>query len=166
MTVHLAVDSPVGPLRLTSDGTHLTGVYFAEHRHAPDDLGAEVPADACPPVLTETAEQLEAYFAGERTDFDLPLAAAGTDFQQRVWAVLRTIPYGATWSYGELAAQLGQPGAARAVGLANGRNPISIVVPCHRVVGSDGSITGYGGGLERKQTLLDLERGRSADVLF
>lgn len=166
MTVNLAVDSPVGPLRLTSDGTHLTGVYFAEHRHAPDDLGAQVPADACPPVLTETAEQLEAYFAGERTDFDLPLAAAGTDFQQRVWAVLRTIPYGATWSYGELAAQLGQPGAARAVGLANGRNPISIVVPCHRVVGSDGSITGYGGGLERKQTLLDLERGRSADALF
>ena len=166
MTVHLTVDSPVGPLRLTSDGTHLTGVYFAEHRHAPDDLGEEVSVDASPRVLTEAAAQLRAYFAGERNDFDLPLAADGTDFQQRVWAALRTIPYGATWSYGELAAQLGRPGAARAVGLANGRNPISIVVPCHRVVGSDGSITGYGGGLLRKQTLLDLERSRSADALF
>ena len=95
----------------------------------------------------------------QRQDFDLPVTAAGTDFQQRVWALLRTIPYGRTWSYGQLAAALGQPGASRAVGLANGRNPVSIVVPCHRVVGSDGAITGYGGGVARKQKLLDLERG-------
>lgn len=166
MTVHLRTDSPVGPLRLTTDGDHLTGVYFAEHRHAPDDLGQEVPRDEAPAVLTEAADQLGEYFAGERTDFDLPLAASGSDFQQRVWARLREIPYGRTWSYGELAQAVGQPGAARAVGLANGRNPISIVVPCHRVVGSDGSITGYGGGVERKQVLLDLERGVAAQSLF
>ncbi|MGD8149202.1 methylated-DNA--[protein]-cysteine S-methyltransferase [Ornithinimicrobium sp. Y1694] len=158
-TAHLTVDSPVGPLRLTTDGDHLTGVYFAEHRHAPEDLGAEVSAQQAPQVLRDAAAQLAEYFAGEREDFDLPLASAGTDFQERVWAHLRAIPYGQTWSYGQLASALGQPNASRAVGLANGKNPISIVVPCHRVVGSDGSITGYGGGVERKQRLLDLERG-------
>ena len=103
--------------------------------------------------------QLVEYFAGERTSFDLPLAPTGSDFQQKVWAALRTIPYGDTWSYGRLAEAIGQPGAARAVGLANGRNPISIVVPCHRVVGSSGKLTGYAGGVERKAFLLDLERG-------
>lgn len=164
-TTHVTIDSPVGPLRLVSDGECLTGVFFAEHRHAPADLGAEVGLADAPQVLQDAQEQLGEYFAGERTDFDLPLAARGTDFQQRVWALLRQIPYGRTWSYGQLAAELGQPGASRAVGLANGRNPISIVVPCHRVVGSTGAITGYGGGVERKQTLLDLERGRG-EVLF
>ena len=165
MTVHLTTDSPVGPLRLVSDGEQLTGVFFAEHRHAPDDLGAEVDETQAPPVLRETVRQLREYFAGERTDFDLPTGAPGTDFQQRVWARLRDIPYGRTWSYGELARALGRPGAARAVGLANGRNPLSIVVPCHRVVGADGAITGYGGGVERKQLLLDLERSRTAPTL-
>lgn len=165
MTVHLTTDSPVGPLRLVSDGEQLTGVFFAEHRHAPDDLGAEVDEAQAPPVLRETVRQLREYFAGERTDFDLPTGAPGTDFQQRVWDRLRDIPYGRTWSYGELARALGRPGAARAVGLANGRNPLSIVVPCHRVVGADGAITGYGGGVERKQRLLDLERSRTAPTL-
>lgn len=158
VTSHLVVDSPVGPLTLVSDGRHLTGVYFTEHRHAPGDVGPQVTAHDAPAVLHATAEQLAEYFAGTRTEFDLPLAAAGTDFQHRVWALLRGIPYGQTRSYGQLATELGQPGASRAVGLANGRNPVSIVVPCHRVIGSSGAITGYGGGVERKQALLDLER--------
>ncbi|ANS78850.1 Methylated-DNA--protein-cysteine methyltransferase [Serinicoccus hydrothermalis] len=165
-TVHLIIDSTLGPLRLASDGEHLTGVYFAEHRHAPKDLGHQVEEAAAPAVLLAAARQLREYLAGERTDFDLPVAAAGTDFQQRVWAVLRAIPYGQTWSYGDLARALGQPGASRAVGLANGRNPISIVVPCHRVVGSSGAITGYGGGVERKQALLDLESRAGTPALF
>ncbi|WP_122261185.1 methylated-DNA--[protein]-cysteine S-methyltransferase [Ornithinimicrobium cerasi] len=155
----VTVDSPVGPLALVSDGTNLTGVFFEEHRHAPGDLGPDTPLTQAPPVLRNAAVQLEEYFRGERQDFDLPVTAVGTDFQRRVWALLRTIPYGRTWSYGQLAVALGQPGASRAVGLANGRNPVSIVVPCHRVVGSDGAITGYGGGVARKQQLLDLERG-------
>lgn len=165
-TLHLRVDSPVGPLRLSSDGTHLTGVWYETHRHGPEDVGAEVdPADA-PAVLTEAARQLAEYFAGERSDFDLPVAASGTAFQERVWAALGEIPYGQTWSYGELAEAVGSPGAARAVGLANGRNPVSIVVPCHRVVGANGAITGYGGGVERKQILLDLEARVAGDALF
>lgn len=164
--IHLVVDSPVGPLTLVSDGTHLTGVWFTEHRHAPADVGRQVQAGEAPAVLRDAARQLAEYFAGTRTEFDLPVAATGTEFQQRVWALLRQIPYGRTRSYGQLAAELGQPGASRAVGLANGRNPVSIVVPCHRVVGSSGAITGYGGGVERKQVLLDLERGVAADALF
>ena len=149
-----------------SDGTHLTGVWFTGHRHPPADVGAEVPLEQAPPVLRSAADQLEEYFAGTRTAFDLPVAATGTSFQQRVWALLRQIPYGQTWSYGRLALELGQPGASRAVGLANGRNPVSIVVPCHRVIGSTGAITGYGGGVERKQLLLDLERRATSDALF
>lgn len=164
MSVHLVIDSPVGPLRLSSDGSHLTGVYFAEHRHAPRDLGAEVSASSAPAVLRDAAGQLQEYFAGTRTEFTLPLAAQGSDFQRRVWAQLGRIPYGQTRSYGELARALGQPGASRAVGLANGRNPISIVVPCHRVVGANGAITGYGGGVGRKQLLLDLEQGTRASL--
>ncbi|MFK5635744.1 methylated-DNA--[protein]-cysteine S-methyltransferase [Ornithinimicrobium sp. LYQ103] len=165
---YLLTDSPVGPLRLVSDGEHLTGLFFAEHRHAPERAGTEVGLGEAPAVLREAVVQLADYFAGRRTDFDLPLAAEGTPFQQRVWALLRQIPYGRTRSYGQLAAELGQPGASRAVGLANGRNPLSIVVPCHRVVGADGSLTGYGGGAERKRALLDLERGSASvgDQLF
>lgn len=165
-TQHLRTDSPVGVLRLTTDGEHLTGVYFTEHRHAPQDLGEPVDEDDAPPVLLAAAGQLREYFAGTRTDFDLPLAATGTDFQQRVWEVLARIPYGTTWSYRQLADEVGSPGAARAVGAANGRNPISIVVPCHRVVGASGAITGYGGGVERKQLLLDLERRVSGETLW
>lgn len=165
-TTHVTVDSPLGPLRLVTDGEHLTGVFFTEHRHAPTDLGAEVALDNAPEVLRDSASQLGEYFAGGRTSFDLPLAAHGTDFQHRVWAALQRIPYGQTWSYGQLAKELGSPGASRAVGLANGRNPISIVVPCHRVVGASGAITGYGGGVARKQTLLELERRVAGHALF
>lgn len=165
-TTHLVVESPVGPLTLVSDGTHLTGLYFTEHRHAPTDVGPAVTADGAAPVLLRTATQLAEYFAGTRTTFDIPVAARGTDFQRRVWQLLEQIPFGQTRSYGQLAAELGQPGASRAVGLANGRNPVSIVVPCHRVIGASGAVTGYGGGVERKQVLLDLERGGSDGALF
>lgn len=111
-------------------------------------------------------KQLGAYFAGELTEFDLELELVGTDFQRRVWAALQTIPYGQTASYGEIAERIGAPGAARAVGLANGHNPISIIVPCHRVVGATGSLTGYGGGIDRKRFLLDLEHTHSHATLF
>ena len=148
------VDSPVGPLTLVADDGALAGIYMVEQRHRPQlDLQRD---DA---ILPAVREQLEAYFRRERKEFDVPLALTGTPFQRAVWAGLQQIPYGETWSYGRLAAHLGKPGAGRAVGLANGKNPCGIVVPCHRVVGSTGSLTGYGGGLERKQWLLDLERG-------
>lgn len=158
-TEHTVIDSPIGLLTLVTDGTSLTGLYMEDHRHAPVDRGPERSGADVPPVLQEAAAQLTAYFDGQRTTFDLPLAARGTAFQQRVWALLPTIPYGRTATYGELAKELGSPGASRAVGLANGRNPISIVVPCHRVVGASGALTGYGGGIERKQALLALEQG-------
>ena len=159
-TCHVVVDSPVGDLTLVTDGTALTALYFVEHKHAPgtERLGPQVEVDDAPEVLQRTVSQLAEYFAGRRTDFDLTLAPVGTAFQQQVWAALREIPYAQTRSYGQLAGFLGKPGASRAVGLANGRNPLSIVVPCHRVIGADGSLTGYGGGAERKRALLDLER--------
>jgi len=150
------IDSPVGPLLLTSDGTSLTRLLFAA---APDPAWS---SDHCP-VLDEAVRQLKEYFAGERRDFDLPLDPAGTPFQLTVWAALRDIPYAETINYGQLANRVGNPNASRAVGLANGRNPISIVVPCHRVIGADGSLTGYGGGLDRKRTLLALERRTAGD---
>lgn len=142
--------SPIGELMLISDGAAVTGLYMQNQKHAARRARAvrnEV-------KLKRPLAQLKAYFAGDLRDFDLPLAAAGTPFQQRVWRALRDIPYGETISYGELARRIGQPTASRAVGLANGQNPISIVVPCHRVIGANGSLTGYGGGLERKRWLL------------
>jgi methylated-DNA-[protein]-cysteine S-methyltransferase len=154
--VHTTVDSPIGPLRLVATDGVLTGLYMDAQRHLPDEAAFGVRDDDGP--FAEVVRQLGEYFAGERTDFDLPLHLEGTDFQRRVWAALREVPYGETWTYGQLAAHIGSPGASRAVGLANGRNPIAIVVPCHRVVGASGRLTGYGGGLERKQHLLDLER--------
>ena len=154
MRTHTTRPSPIGPLTLVAEDGVLAAVYTAEHRHAPDPSTHGRPE---PRGLEAAAEALDAYFAGALTAFDLPLAAHGTPFQQRVWAALREIPYGATTSYGQLAAELGAPGAGRAVGAANGRNPISIVVPCHRVVGSTGAITGYAGGVERKRFLLDHE---------
>jgi methylated-DNA-[protein]-cysteine S-methyltransferase len=162
MTTYLTtVESPLGPLTLRSDGTHLTGLFLPVRPAGPPPEG-EPDADAAPfPALVR---QLAEYFAGERTAFDVPLAAAGTPFQQRVWSALRTIPYGTTVSYRDIAVAIDNPNAVRAVGLANGRNPIAIVVPCHRVVGSDGSLTGYGGGLAAKQQLLDLET--RSDRLF
>lgn len=150
-----AVASPIGELTLLSDGEALTGLYMASPRGAPNIDPAWRHEEA---PFRSVAEQLAAYFAGERTEFDLPLSARGTEFQQRVWRALRTIPYGETRSYRDIATAIGAPKAMRAVGLANGRNPISIVVPCHRVVGADGSLTGYGGGLRNKQLLLDLEQ--------
>ena len=147
-------ESPIGPLTLVSDGDHLVGVRF-EGWNPP--AGALNTAD---PVLARTARQLDSYFAGRLRAFDLPLAPAGTPFQQRVWSALREIPFGETRSYGQLAKAIGKPSAMRAVGAANGRNPIAIVVPCHRVIGTDGSLTGFGGGIERKRFLLSLEQGK------
>jgi methylated-DNA-[protein]-cysteine S-methyltransferase len=156
--VHTVAESPVGPLTLVAADGVLTGLYMDKQRHLPSPEifgGGRADTDG---LLAETARQLRDYFAGRRTEFGVPLGLTGTPFQQRVWAALLEIPYGETISYGELAQQIGQPTAARAVGLANGRNPIGIIVPCHRVVGADGSLTGYGGGLERKQYLLAFER--------
>lgn len=155
ITTHSVVESPIGPLTLVVSDGALVALYMTEHRHAP---GVEHFGDREPDALPAAREQLSAYFTGELTEFDLPVVLHGTDFQRRVWAALRAIPYGATTSYGELAESIGSPAASRAVGLANGRNPVSIVVPCHRVVGSTGSLTGYGGGIERKRYLLGLER--------
>jgi methylated-DNA-[protein]-cysteine S-methyltransferase len=151
-TAWTVVESPVGPLLLCSDGQALTQVVFS-----PFDPPEGEPDDA-DPILVAARQQLKEYFAGERREFELPLAPHGTEFQRRVWAALREIPYASTTSYGEIARrlELGSRGA-RAVGLANGSNPIPIVVPCHRVIGADGSLTGYGGGLDRKRTLLAVE---------
>ena len=148
------VASPIGPLTLVAAGGALAGVYMDAQRHLPAVVASAKPAS-----------QLAEYFAGRRTEFDLPIEMAGTDFQRRVWAALREIPYGETVSYGELARELGKASASRAVGLANGKNPVSVIVPCHRVVGSDGSLTGYGGGLDRKRFLLDLEQRVSGRTL-
>lgn len=154
-TVHTVVDSPVGPLTLVAHDGILSGLYMDAQRHAPDP-GRFGERD--PDCLSQVRRQLDEYFSGDRTMFTVPIAPSGTPFQQRVWAQLRAIPYGQTTTYGALAARLGQPTASRAVGLANGRNPIGIIVPCHRVLGAGGALTGYGGGLERKQALLSLER--------
>lgn len=157
MPTKTVTDSPVGPLTLVASNGVLAGVFMTAHRHAPS---LELPV--APAGLPAVREQLGAYFAGDLMEFDLPLAVRGTPFQERVWAALSTIPYGETWTYRELAESIGQPTAVRAVGLANGRNPVSIVVPCHRVVGADGSLTGYGGGLAAKAYLLDHEAGSGA----
>jgi methylated-DNA-[protein]-cysteine S-methyltransferase len=144
------VASPLGDLLLTTDGERLTGLIFAEP--PTDDMERDRTA------LKEPVQQLRAYLAGELKDFDLELEQPGTDFQKRVWAELLTIPYGETISYAELARRIGQPKASRAVGSANGRNRIAIVVPCHRVIAADGTLGGYGGELWRKEWLLNRER--------
>ncbi|MER6102807.1 methylated-DNA--[protein]-cysteine S-methyltransferase [Streptomyces sp. NPDC001832] len=153
---HMVVGSPYGPLTLVATDGALAGLYMTDQRHRPPE---ETFGDPDPRPFTETIRQLDAYFAGELREFDLPLHLEGTPFQRSVWAQLLLIPYGETRSYGELAESLGKPGASRAVGLANGRNPVSIIVPCHRVIGASGSLTGYGGGLDRKQRLLAFENG-------
>lgn len=150
------VASPVGPLTLVATATALLELRFADEP-VHDDTTVVAPTDH--QILAATADQLAAYFAGQRQRFELPIELHGTAFQRRVWSALRTIPYGETWSYGRIAAAIGAPTASRAVGLANGRNPVSIIVPCHRVIGADGRLTGYGGGLDRKRLLLDLEAG-------
>ena len=152
-TLTTRIASPIGTLTLTSDGTALTGLSIVD----PDDIAdSNLPADA-DAVLSVASEQLDAYFDMRLTQFDLPLAPRGTDFQRRVWESLRVIPFGETISYAELARRVGNPKAMRAVGAANGRNPLMIIVPCHRVIGADGSLTGFGGGIERKRWLLDHE---------
>ena len=153
--------SPVGSLLLVGDGTYLKHIHFQSgpHRRLPRVEWVEERAPF-EPVLN----QLNEYFAGERRSFDLPLAPEGTAFQRAVWRALLVIPYGETLSYGELACRIGNPRASRAVGLANGANPLPIVVPCHRVIGADGSLTGFGGGLAIKQRLLRLESARAPDA--
>ncbi|MEV0223801.1 methylated-DNA--[protein]-cysteine S-methyltransferase [Streptomyces sp. NPDC050704] len=166
MKQHTVIDSPYGPLTLVATDGVLAGLYMTDQRHRPPEetFGTAGSPDDAP--FAEAVEELRAYFAGELKDFSLQLSLHGTPFQRSVWEQLRRIPYGETRSYGELADALGNPKASRAVGLANGKNPLGIIVPCHRVVGADGSLTGYGGGLERKQRLLDFERGEQGTALF
>lgn len=148
--------TPIGELTLTASDTALTAVYFPTSRHGPPpaERNGWIEDDGTHPVLARARAQLEEYFAGSRTRFDLPLDAAGSVFERRVWDALLAIPFGSTTSYGELARRLGDPRATRAVGAANGKNPIPIIVPCHRVIGADGDLTGFGGGIERKRWLL------------
>ena len=160
--IHMA--SPVGRLRLASDGDALYLIEFEHPRH-PYRHGGDW-QEREDDVLREARRQLHEYFEGKRRGFDLPLAPRGTGFQQQVWLALREIPYGATISYAQLATRLGAPTATRAVGAANGRNPLPIVVPCHRVIGADGSLTGFGGGLPTKRFLLELEGAIETADLF
>jgi methylated-DNA-[protein]-cysteine S-methyltransferase len=158
--IHTYIDSPVGELLLAGDGEVLSRLAFVQRRRP--EVAAALRGSRADDAFAAARAQLAEYFAGERRDFDLPLALHGSDFELRVWDALRRIPYGATTSYGALARAIGHPDAARAVGLANGRNPVAVIVPCHRVIGADGSLTGYGGGLHRKRFLLDLEAGRTS----
>jgi methylated-DNA-[protein]-cysteine S-methyltransferase len=150
-TSTLIIDSPIGDLLLTATDGSLTGLLM-------EPFDVPYSTRRRDPALTAARRQLDAYFAGKRTTFDISLAPGGTPFQAEVWRTLRDVPYGETITYAELARRVGRPGHFRAVGSANGRNPISIIIPCHRIVGSDGSLTGYGGGIERKRWLLDHER--------
>ncbi|EPR4994141.1 methylated-DNA--[protein]-cysteine S-methyltransferase [Vibrio navarrensis] len=154
MNYYTIAPSPLGEMTLQANDEGILGIWFTTQTTRPDDLGQE---DANHPVLGLALTQLNEYFLGKRTQFDLPIAAKGTAFQMQVWQALTTIPYGETWSYQELANAIGNPKAVRAVGLANGKNPVSIVVPCHRVIGKNGKLTGYAGGIERKQWLLERE---------
>jgi methylated-DNA-[protein]-cysteine S-methyltransferase len=156
MKQHTVIDSPCGPLTLVATDGVLSGLYMVGQRHRPPE---ETFGDRDDTPFADAVDQLAAYFAGELKEFTLELRLDGTPFQRSVWDQLRRIPYGETRSYGELADALGNPGASRAVGLANGKNPIGVIVPCHRVVGANGSLTGYGGGLHRKKSLLDFESG-------
>lgn len=157
---HTIIDSPVGPLTLVGAGAALIGLYFEGHRRTPRlaERGMWVDTGFDAPI-----QQLSEYFNGTRREFDLELAPRGSAFEKKVWARLMNIPYGETRTYGQLAAELGDPGAAQAVGNANGWNPISIIVPCHRVVGTSGNLTGYAGGLSRKRFLLSLEEPSAAE---
>ncbi|KAA0930693.1 MULTISPECIES: methylated-DNA--[protein]-cysteine S-methyltransferase [Streptomyces] len=163
MKQHTVIDSPYGPLTLVATDGVLSGLYMTDQRHRPPEETFGDPDDT---PFAAVTEELGAYFAGELKEFSVPLHLHGTPFQRSVWAELRRIPYGETRTYGQLADALGNPKASRAVGLANGRNPLGIIVPCHRVVGANGGLTGYGGGLPRKQRLLDFERGEGAAALF
>lgn len=154
MLYHTQLDSPLGTLLLFADDLALVAVQLPNQKHA---RTFEAEAYNSHPILQRTQQQLSAYFAGERQHFDLPLAPQGTDFQRQVWAKLREIPFGETWSYGDLARAIDRPKASRAVGAANGQNPIGVIIPCHRVIGAAGTLTGYAGGVERKSWLLQHE---------
>ena len=157
MNIYTTVyDSPLGGLTLTSQDNALSAIYFPVHKHAPEDRDSWIDS---PQHFSKVCRQLDEYFLGKRQSFELELAPRGTDFQLRVWSELQNIPYGETIHYGELARRIGNPKASRAVGMANGRNPLSIVVPCHRVIGKNGKLTGYGGGMSNKEALLQLEQG-------
>jgi methylated-DNA-[protein]-cysteine S-methyltransferase len=164
-TRHTVIDSPLGELTIVADGDTLTGLYFRRHWYRPtsDALG-QYTEPAADEVLCQAAGQLHEYFAGQRTHFDLPIALVGESRQRRVWDLLADIGFGQTKSYGELAAELGDGTTAYEVGQAVGRNPLSIIVPCHRVVGKKGSLTGYAGGVKRKRFLLDLEEPTPASA--
>ena len=164
MIRYARISTPLGALFATAVGGALTGLYFEGGRHAPE-ISREWREDpGCAP-LNECARQVAEYLAGRRQCFELPLAPEGTDFQRRVWIEIARIPYGETLTYAQLAARAGAPGSARAAGAATGRNPLAILVPCHRVVGSDGSLTGYAGGLERKSRLLEIEGALEATLV-
>ena len=157
-TRHAVVETRLGAITLVARGAAVTGLYFRHHirRPAPETFGPEIPL-AEDPLLTEAAQQLQDYLAGNRHDFDLPLGADGNDFQTSVWDLVRAVPFGQTTSYGEIAGQLGDRRLAQQVGQAVGANPLCVFVPCHRVLGADGALTGYAGGLRRKRALLELE---------
>jgi len=151
---HTTIDSPVGELTVVAEDGALLGLYYPGHKRRPaEDTFGEYTDEG----FEDVRAQLGEYFAGTRRTFDLPLAPRGTEFDRSVWQLLTEIPFGETRTYGDLAKRLGDPGLAQAVGAANGRNPISIIVPCHRVVGANGNLTGYAGGLDRKRNLLELE---------
>ena len=156
------IDSPVGELLIGGLEGRLRRLWFmgAGIKHSANPIDPDWQRDDS--AFAEVQRQLSEYFAGERQEFDVELEMIGTTWERTVWGALALIPYGETRSYGQIAAEIGQPGAARAVGLANGRNPVSVIVPCHRVIGAGGTLTGYGGGLQRKRQLLDLEAGRLA----
>jgi methylated-DNA-[protein]-cysteine S-methyltransferase len=163
VTFYREISSPIGPITIAGHDDVLTNLAMHDQTHPPAGV-ADWKRDNS--AFGEVADQLDSYFAGDLTDFDVQVSLTGTEFQVSVWQGLREIPYGETRSYGQLARSIGNPGAARAVGLANGRNPVAIIVPCHRVIGSGGALVGFGGGLERKQALLDIESDRRAPRLL
>ena len=154
MNVYTQFESPIGLITVNGNDDGLLGVWYESHARTLSDFGVQ---DDEHPILQLTISQLKEYFNGERREFSIPLAANGTEFQNKVWQALTTIPYGETWCYKDLAIAVGNPKASQAVGGANGKNPISIIVPCHRVIGKNGSLTGYAGGVDIKQALLKLE---------
>lgn len=165
MTVfYCTIESPIGPLTLTSDGNSLTGLFMENHKGF-SLHGSQWKFDDSVQPFPQAKRELAAYFAGKLKEFTVPLKASGTEFQQKVWRELQNIPFGEVISYAELARRIDNPKACRAVGLANGQNPISIIVPCHRVIGANGKLTGYGGGLPRKEILLNLEQPTGAKQL-
>ena len=166
---HTYIDTVVGELLVVANGDSLAGLYFPQHWYPPkeSEIGPRVDADS-DALFVETAAQMREYFSGQRQSFSIPVQTGGDTFSERVWTLLREIPYGQTTTYGALAKQLGNPHLAQRVGQAVGHNPVSIVIPCHRVVGADGSLTGFAGGLQRKRQLLDLEESEEtrAERLF